>query len=149
MTVIEKWRKRAFIVMLAGAFGATAVQAHHSFAVFDFTKVTTLTGTVKVFQWTNPHTFIKLMAPDASGQIIEWTLESGTPNINARHGWKKSDIKSGDKVTAEMHPMRDGSPAGTLMHVKLPDGRILYGTGNDFIAAPDPASAPKDAPKNE
>jgi hypothetical protein len=135
-----------------GVIGVSAtVDAHHSVAMYDYAKAMTLTGTVMEMQWTNPHMFIKANAVDAAGKQMQWSIECGTPNINSRHGWKKSDIKPGDKVVMEIHPMRDGRPAGTLVTIKLPDGRTLYGPGGDVVAAPpggdgDPIRVPGPAP---
>ena len=37
---------------------AAPALAHHSFAMFDQSKIVTLEGTVHEFQWTNPHAWI-------------------------------------------------------------------------------------------
>ena len=42
-----------------------------------------------------------------------------------RNGWKPSTLKPGDKVTLTMHPLRNGSPGGSLVSVVVPDGRVL------------------------
>ena len=131
--------KRTFVNCVIGlsAIGAsTAAIAHHSTAMYDYAKAMTLTGTVTEMQWTNPHMFIKVRAPDAAGNDAEWSIECGTPNINARHGWKRSDIKPGDKVVMDIRPLRDGQPGGTLVSVKLPDGRTLSGPAGDIVAGP-------------
>ncbi len=120
------------LAVVAGYVGVAS--AHHSFASFDFSKSMILRGTVKAFQWTNPHMYLFLLVPGA-GKTNEWTIESGTPNINVRHGWRPSDIKPGDQLTVQFHPTRDGSLEGTLVWVQLADGRKLYGTGGDFVAA--------------
>ncbi len=73
---------------------ASAALAHHSFAVFDRTKKVTLTGTVKDFQWTNPHAWIQVDVPDEKGQSTEWGVECGSPNMMARTGWKKTTLKA-------------------------------------------------------
>ena len=39
---------------------ASTASGHHSFAIFDHTQTQTLRGTVKSFQWTNPHGYIEL-----------------------------------------------------------------------------------------
>jgi hypothetical protein len=124
------------VVGLAG--GAVTAYAHHSTAMYDYRKTKTVTGTVKEFQWTNPHMFIKVLVPDASGNTIEWNVECGTPNINARHGWKKSDVKAGDRITLEINPLRDGSPGATLQWVQLPDGRKLWGPAVDIVTTGGP-----------
>lgn len=126
--------KQRALSVVAGALSWTAAlmfapgsSAHHSLSPYDLTSTKVVAGTVKEFQWTNPHSWIQLMVADASGQLVEWSIEVGTPNFNMRHGWKKSDIRPGDTVTARVHPMRDGSPHGTLVDVTLRDGRVLKG----------------------
>lgn len=106
--------------------------AHHSFAIYDLNKEIPLAGTVREFRWTNPHIYIYLQVPDEQGKVTEWAVEVGTPNINIRHGWKPTDMKTGDKVTMRVRPRRNGAPGATLIAVNLPDGRVQYGTGNDF-----------------
>ncbi len=39
------------------------VSAHYSGAMFDTQKSVTLSGTVKVLQWTNPHCWIQILVP--------------------------------------------------------------------------------------
>jgi hypothetical protein len=121
---------------------SSTVSAHHSTAAYDYSKSLTLSGTVKDFEWTNPHMFIRMLAVDAQGKQAEWNIECGTPNINVRHGWKKSDINVGDRLTLNIHPMRDGSLSGTLITVTLPDGRLLYGPGNDIKSVGPPPDGP-------
>ena len=41
---------------------SSAAFAHHWFAMFDHNHQFKLVGTVKYFQWTNPHVYIKLLA---------------------------------------------------------------------------------------
>ena len=45
------------VALSAAPLGA---QAHHSYSMFDRAKTVTLTGTVKQYQWTNPHSWIQL-----------------------------------------------------------------------------------------
>jgi Family of unknown function (DUF6152) len=108
---------------------SVAAAAHHSFAVFDRTRTVVLTGTVKEFQWTNPHAWIQINVPDAKGRITEWGAECGSPNMMVRSGWKKSLLKPGDKVVITVNPLRDGRPNGSLITIKLANGTVL-GPGN-------------------
>jgi hypothetical protein len=104
---------------------ASAALAHHSFAVFDRTKKVTLTGTVKEFQWTNPHAWIQVDVPGDKGQSTEWGVECGSPNMMARTGWKKTTLKPGDRITVIVNPLLDGRPNGSLVTITLADGTVL------------------------
>ena len=111
--------------VLAGLIAAPAI-AHHSFAMFDRDKEVTLVGTVKEFQWTNPHIFVQVVVPNKKGKAAtEWSVEGASLNTVKRWGWKKDMIKPGDKVVVKIHPMRDGSLGGSLINIKLPNGRTF------------------------
>lgn len=101
----------------AGAALALAlpVFAHHSFGMFDTSKRTTLTGSVKELQWTNPHCFIQLLVAregDSPGTQDEWSIEMASPGQLVRGGWRPRTLKPGDKITVVIWPMRDGSKGG-------------------------------------
>jgi hypothetical protein len=113
---------------LAGiAFTMSAIPAvaHHSFAMFDAEKKMTLDGTVKEFQWTNPHSWILLTVSDTQGKAEQWAIEMGGPSGLARQGWVPKTLTPGMKVQAVIHPLRDGTPGGQFMAVTLPDGTQL------------------------
>ncbi len=112
--------------LLLGCIAAPAV-AHHSFSMFDAQKEVVLKGTVKEFQWSNPHTWIQLNVADASGKVVEWSIEGGSPNLVGRQGWKRNTFKMGDAVQITVHPLRDGQPGGSFVRAVLPDGRTLGG----------------------
>jgi hypothetical protein len=99
--------------------------AHHSFAMFDAAKETTLQGTVKEFQWTNPHAWVQLIVPGPDGKTTEWSIECASPNALKRQGWRGTSIKSGDRVTVIIHPLKSGEPGGSLVILTLPDGTQL------------------------
>ena len=109
--------------LMGGAACAPAglALAHHSFAMFDQSKQVSIVGTVKEFQWTNPHTFIEVV--DSAGVL--WSVELNSPNNLIRQGWKRNALKTGDKVTVIINPLRDGQHGGLFNAVTLPDGSIL------------------------
>jgi hypothetical protein len=117
--------KRVLIPCLLIAGAAFPVVAHHSFSMFDENKEVVLKGAVKEFQWSNPHTWIQLNVTDASGKVVEWSIEGGSPNLVGRQGWKRNTFKPGDQVEITVHPLRDGQPGGSFMRAVLPDGRTL------------------------
>jgi len=126
--------KREIVACLLLAGSALPAAAHHSFSMFDDKKEVVLKGAVKEFQWSNPHTWIQLNVTDASGKVVEWSIEGGSPNLVGRQGWKRNTFKPGDQVEITIHPMRDGQPGGSFMRAVLADGRRLG--GDQIPAAP-------------
>ena len=105
--------------------------AHHSFAMFDNTRSITLRGTVAKFQWTNPHAYLQVDADDGKGGTKHYTLEMTSPNMMSRGGWNSRTIKTGDKVTVYVSPLRNGTPGGLVLEVILPSGKhMLPGVPN-------------------
>jgi hypothetical protein len=113
---------------LVSVFGAApAAFAHHSFAMYEPTKTLTFKGTVKTFQWTNPHTILwVLVQPQGGGPAQEWSLETTSPGVLTRAGWTRQSLKPGDRVSVTLSPLRDGSHGGSLNSVTLLDsGKTL------------------------
>lgn len=113
-------------ILIAGAMLiALPASAHHSFVMFDTTSRVTVTGSVTSFEWTNPHTYIELDAADKDGVVKHWSIELGSPSILRNSGWKHDTLKSGDKVTLIINPLKNGTPGGLLLQATLSDGRKL------------------------
>jgi len=119
------------IAIFAASIGLTAawpLLAHHSFAAeFDGSKAIRLTGALSKIEWTNPHTYFYLDVNDASGNIVKWTCEAGSPGALSRRGFKKSDLKLGDTLVVDGYLAKDGSHLIDARRVTLPDGRIVSG----------------------
>lgn len=111
------------IVALGGALcTAPPASAHHSFAMYEPTKTLTFKGTVKTFQWTNPHVVLSILVPPEDGSAAqEWSLETTSPGVLTRSGWTRLSLKPGDKVSVTISPLRDGSHGGSLNSVTLLD----------------------------
>ena len=101
--------------------------AHHSFAAYDDAKTLTLTATVETFAWANPHAVIQILTQDNGADAqAEWDVETSSPSILQRFGWKRDSIKRGDRVVVVLNPMRDGSHHGRLHTVTVLDtGQVL------------------------
>jgi hypothetical protein len=114
------------ILMFASAALIVAPQAlaHHSYAMFDLKQNVALVGTVKEWQFTNPHSYLQLVVLE-NGAPVEYTIESGSPNTLVRMGWSRQSFKPGDKITISINPLRDGSKGGRMIQATLPDGKIL------------------------
>lgn len=125
------------VLLLFGLLGT--VSAHHSFGMFDMAKTETLHGTVKELQWTNPHCFLQLLvAPDAGGKPIEWSIEMGSPLALYRQGVRPSALRAGDKATVRIHPVKHGSAGGSLESVTEVNGKKLTPGTHPSTAGPKP-----------
>jgi hypothetical protein len=123
---------------IAVAVCAIPAGAHHSFAMFDAAKRVTIAGTVKEFQWTNPHAFILMMVANGDGQLDQWAVEMGGPGGLARQGWVPKTLKPGMNISVTMHPLGDGAHGGQFLAVTLPDGTQLGNPNTE----PTPERAP-------
>jgi hypothetical protein len=121
---------------------ATPALAHHSGSMFDPTKTVTLEGTVKEFQYTNPHSWLEIVVVGADGKPVEWGFESEGPSTLLRAGIKAKSFLPGEKVTVVCHPMKDGRTAGSLLSVTKADGTVLSPRARPQVTSAEPA-APK------
>jgi hypothetical protein len=117
------------VIALLLAWTALPARAHHSFAMFDLQKSVVVAGQVKEFQWTNPHSWLQVLVPNKEGGVDEWSIEMGSIRGLHSAGWKPGSVRPGEKVSVTLHPMRDGSHAGSFVSVTLADGRVLATKG--------------------
>ena len=123
-------------ILLAIFFAGLPALAHHSFEMFDMSKVFTITGTIKEFQWTNPHTFTWIDVPNDKGGVDTWAIEGMSPNFLGRRGWTKHTLNPGDKVTITIAPLKDGQKGGTFLRCTLADGKEMVMFDNPPRAQP-------------
>ena len=132
---------RALTAAAALAIGGPAL-AHHSTASFDMEKTIEITGTIEDFQWTNPHTWTNVKVEGSDDTAGIYGLEGMSPNYLGRNGWTKSTLKPGDKLTFQVHPLRDGRRGGFMVAVKMADGTLLYNLPHRDDNSPPPKTLP-------
>jgi len=109
---------------VAAAAFATPAPAHHSFAMFDAEQTVTLQGTVKEFEWINPHSWLRILVKDEkTGQPAVWALELSSPARLKRMGMSADSVKAGDAVSVTFHPLKDGARGGQFLQAVLPGGK--------------------------
>ena len=101
---------------------AGSAWAHHTAAGIDRSRTVTVEGTVKMFKWANPHSWIEVEVPDGKGGVASWNMEMTAPASLVRAGWKSTTVKPGDKIKAVVQPMLDGTPGGLFVSFSLPNG---------------------------
>ena len=123
--------------LFAGAAAAAAltlaagpVSAHHSTAMFHWDQEETLSGTIESFEYTNPHSWIWFLVPDASGKPVRYGIEGMSPNGLTRNGWTKNTLKPGDHVKMVIHPLKDTTNhGGFCVSVTFEDGKTMRQLG--------------------
>lgn len=118
-------RRQLLFAGLGLFVAARSVRAHHSTAMYDMANPKTIRGTVKRFEWTNPHAFIFLEVKDDKGAMVEWEVEMMSLNHLRTYGWVRTTVKAGDVIAAVGAPAKDGSPSMIAGVVELPDGRKI------------------------
>jgi len=101
--------------LIGAALLASPALAHHSGSMFDHSKLVKVTGTVVSWQWSNPHSWLKLATPDGKGGTITQNFETGSPNTMYRDGWRIDSFKPGDKVTVVGFPRKDSNVNGMMV----------------------------------
>ena len=113
--------------LLAGVMALSVVLpalSHHSHAMFDHTKEISVTGTVTQWAFRNPHAFLYIDVKSDNGETVNYSIEmSNIPNM-IRRGIGQVTFKPGDKVTAKVHPLRDGRPGGNYVTIVAADGKL-------------------------
>jgi len=118
--------------IVIAALSASAF-AHHSFAMFDAQKTVTLQGTVKEFEWVNPHSWLRITVNDEkTGRPLLWAVELSSPSRLITMGMHADSLKAGDAVSVTFHPMRDGTRGGQFIEAVLPGGKqVLRANARD------------------
>ncbi len=115
----KPWLSVGAAAVLAAAASVNPATAHHSFSLFDANKNLALEGTVKDYQWTNPHVWIQLIVTDAAGKDVEWSIEAPSAAGLSRQGWSRQTMKRGDRITVVVHPLKDGTDGGSLVSATI------------------------------
>ena len=131
---------RNIVLMLAGAMLAGIAESHHSVpAKFDTSSEHTISGTIKIIQWVNPHSWLEVDIINGSGETESWRVEMNAldtiRHLGTRMGFSTDDFVIGDTITV----------GGWLGH----DKRSIYfrnatlASGKKIIwqGGPDPGSA--------
>ena len=113
----------SFLLMLT--LSSVPISAHHSTSMYEMASPSTVTGTVKRFEWTNPHAYIYLEVKDEKGQTTEWAIEMMSLNHLKSYGWSRNTVKPGDVITCTGGAAKSGSPAMLSSIIKLGEGRVI------------------------
>jgi hypothetical protein len=104
--------------------------AHHSYdAEFDRRKPIEFEGTVRRFEWKNPHAYLYVDVVSDSGEVVTWMLQlGGPPALSGRLGWTRSTLAAGDEVIVDGYEARQGENSGVARLVTTASGETLQAT---------------------
>jgi hypothetical protein len=123
---MKKPRPKSLVIAVGLAFLAVGiyvrqVSAHHSFAMYDQTKVLVLTGVAHQFIAQANHAELHFyvigpdgkLARDKNGQLVDWGVEMAGAAAVAREGITGESFKAGTIFTVHMNPLRTGGNFGS------------------------------------
>lgn len=120
------------VFCFALALPAAPASAHHSFqATYDTDETVTIEGELVQFHFRNPHSFVRVLAPDPeTGEIVRWGVEWGGASLLRRQGIERTTLKPGDNVIITGAPGRNPEDHRVRMETILrpSDG---FGWGQD------------------
>jgi hypothetical protein len=120
-----RWRSAACALLLLLSAAGCPVSAHHAFASFDLRRTRTVRATLRLFEWTEPHSWLDVIVVDDQGQSARASFQCLDPPMLRRKGWSKRRLRVGETLLVNYFPNRDGSPGGAVRTVQFPDGTVL------------------------
>jgi len=110
--------KKLILVLVAAAALVSQVFAHHSTSgIYHEDQELELTGTVQEWAFINPHPYLTITAPDATGVMRDWDISYGGAAVVhlQRQGYTKDTFALGETITVKGHPARKEGVYGLLM----------------------------------
>ena len=96
----------AGLIFLLPVAGSQAFAHHAATATYQHGKSVKVEGTLKEFLWRNPHSFIRVEAPDDKGVMQVWLIEGAAPTQLAEGGVTSTSFRPGDHVIVTGTPGR-------------------------------------------
>jgi hypothetical protein len=116
-----KWIISGLLAFGCVGLNVTPAFSHHSFAMYDETKVLTLTGVAHQFvaQANHAELHFYLIGPDGKlvkdkdGKYVDWGVEMAGAAAMAQQGITAATFPVGTIFSVKMNPLRDGSNFGS------------------------------------
>lgn len=114
--------------VIAGiAIVSGSLSAHHSLSgAYDTSQEVTVSGTVKVFQFVNPHPFLTVEAEGANRERQSWRMEMDNRSELVEIGMNSGTLKPGDRVVVTGSPGRSQSQILYIRRLDRPDDGLRY-----------------------
>jgi hypothetical protein len=111
----------ACLTLVAVGVYVRRASAHHSFAMYDQTKVLVMTGVAHQFIAQANHAELHFyvigsdgkLERDKNGQLVDWGVEMAGAAAVAKEGITGESFKAGTIFTVHMNPLRSGGNFGS------------------------------------
>jgi hypothetical protein len=100
-----------------------SASAHHSHGQYEET-FSDIEGVVKELHLLTPHSWLYIEVKGATGATEIWALEATTRGQLEQIGVSRDSVKTGDRIKARCHPLRDKTNGCLLGFLKTPDGSV-------------------------
>ena len=124
-----QFRTRVTLALALTLLAGSAWAHHNMSALFDFNDRVTVAGTLTKLDWRNPHiyVFVDGKTTASQAQAESWSIEGPSPVFFRQQNINRTDVEAyiGKTVTAEVSRARDGSNAGLLRVLTMPDGKVV------------------------
>lgn len=119
---------------VAAGMIAGSAHAHHSNDYhFDRNVGVTVSGTVKVFRFINPHARLLVDVTVEDGSVVTWDCEMAGSNGLMRRGWTRDVFRPGDEIVIQGFAARRHETECYFETAELADGRVIA-LGDSFDA---------------
>ena len=123
-------------LMAAGLASGADAYAHHSFAAtYVEAQTVTIEGDLVTFELRNPHSFVNLIAKDASGAMVRYLVEWGSPT-QLQGKISRDTLKAGDHIIITGNPARNADDHRVrLVTLRRPKDGWSWGMAADEVIA--------------
>ncbi len=114
------------VTILAAGLLAVSAHAHHSNDYhFDRNVGVTVSGTVKMFRFINPHARLLVDVAGEDGSVVTWDCEMAGSNGLMRRGWTRDVFRPGDEIVIRGFAARRHETECYFDIAEFSDGRVI------------------------
>jgi len=117
--------RRAALGALGLLIFSASAGAHHGAAAYHVDREIVVTGSVREWRWTNPHTQVLLSIRRADGVVELWDGEGPPLTWAQQRGWSNATLRAGETVSLVMYPSRSAPHAGLVKRIERASGEVL------------------------
>jgi len=107
--------------------------AHHGFGNFQLDRPVEFTGTIKRFDFINPHAYLYFDAIGSDGEALSYKCEMRGATVLRQSGWSREFFVVGEKITVKAAPDRTSPTFCYVISLVLSNGTRLDRYGQHAV----------------